>query len=397
MIDYYELVTDDSRPTTRNQTRDLPMTDRIHNFSAGPAVLPEPVLRKAQEAIWNVAGSGIGIMEHSHRGKVFDRILNEAEQACRELADVPDNYRVLFLQGGASLQFAMIPMNYLSPERTADYLVTGVWSQKAVKEAKPVGQVHIAATSERTNFDRIPAPGEIRYSASPAYVHLTTNNTIYGTQWRSEPAVPSGVPLVADTSSDMFSRPIDIRKYGLIYAGAQKNLGPSGVVLVIIRDDLVDAGSKTLPTMLQYRTHAAERSLYNTPPTFGIYVMGEVFKWIQSQGGLSAMAQQNQAKAQLVYDFLDSSELFRANAQPGSRSLMNVCFRTPTEELDAKFVSEATSRGLDGLKGHRSAGGMRASIYNACPRRSVEALVAFMKEFERANRGVRAAATQPAT
>ena len=365
-------------------------TDRIHNFSAGPAALPESVLRKAQEAVWNVAGSGIGIMEHSHRGKVFDRIIAEAEQACRDLAGIPDNYRVLFLQGGASLQFAMVPMNLLSRERTADYLVTGVWSQKAVKEAKPVGQVHIAATSESSNFDRIPKPGEIKYSSSPVYVHITTNNTIFGTQWRAEPPVPDGVPLVADTSSDMYSRPIDVRKYGLIYAGAQKNLGPSGVVLVIIRDDLIEAGAKTLPTMLQYRTHAAENSLYNTPPTFGIYFVGEVFKWIQSQGGLAAMAEYNESKARLLYDYLDASDFFRGTAQTDSRSLMNVCFRAPTEELEAKFISEATKRGLDGLKGHRSVGGMRASIYNACPREAVEALVKFMKEFERSNRAAAA-------
>jgi phosphoserine aminotransferase len=365
-------------------------TDRIHNFSAGPAALPESVLRKAQEAIWNVAGSGIGIMEHSHRGKVFDRIIAEAEADCRALAGIPDNYRVLFLQGGASLQFAMVPMNLLSSDRTADYLVTGVWSQKAVKEAKPIGKVHIAATSEATNFDRIPKAGEISYSQSPVYVHITTNNTIFGTQWRSEPTVPKGVPLVADTSSDMYSRPIDVRKYGIIYAGAQKNLGPSGVVLVIIRDDLIEAGAKDLPTMLQYRTHAAENSLYNTPPTFGIYFMGEVFKWIHSQGGLAAMAEHNEAKARLLYDYLDSSEFFRGTAQPDSRSLMNVCFRAPTEELETRFISEATKRGLDGLKGHRSVGGMRASIYNACPREAVEALVKFMKEFERANRATTA-------
>jgi phosphoserine aminotransferase len=363
------------------------MSKRIFNFSAGPAVLPEPVLRKAQEAVWDVAGSGIGIMEHSHRGKVFDRIRDEAEQACRDLAGIPDNYRVLFLQGGASLQFSMVPMNLLPPDRTADYLLTGVWAQKAVKEAKVLGgKVHVAASSESTNFDRIPQASEIRYSERPAYVHLTTNNTIYGTQWRSEPAVPPGVPLVADTSSDMYSRPIDVSRYGLIYAGAQKNLGPSGVVLVIIRDDLVEAGPKTLPTMLQYRTHAAEQSLYNTPPTFGIYVMGEVFKWIQSQGGLQAMAEHNEAKARLLYDFIDQSDFFRGTAQADSRSLMNVCFRAPTEELENKFVAEATRRGLDGLKGHRSVGGMRASIYNACPRAAVEALVAFMKEFEQANR-----------
>jgi phosphoserine aminotransferase len=329
-------------------------------------------------------------MEHSHRGKVFDRIIGEAEQACRSLAGIPDNYRVLFLQGGASLQFAMVPMNLLSSDRTADYLVTGVWSQKAVKEAKPVGKVHIAATSEATNFDRIPKPNEIRYSSRPTYVHITTNNTVYGTQWRTEPPLPEGVPLVADTSSDMYSRPIDIQKYGIVYAGAQKNLGPAGVVLVIIRNDLVEAGSKSLPTMLQYRTHSAENSLFNTPPTFGIYVMGEVFKWIQAQGGLTSMAERNQAKARLLYDYLDSSDFFRGTVQPDSRSLMNVCFRAPSEELESKFISEATKRGLDGLKGHRSVGGMRASIYNACPRASVEALVAFMKEFELANRATAA-------
>jgi phosphoserine aminotransferase len=280
----------------------------------------------------------------------------------------------------------MVPMNLLGPDQTADYLLTGVWSQKAVKEAKLLGKVHLAASSEATNFDRIPRSDEIRYSAGPGYVHLTTNNTIYGTQWPREPEVPSGVPLVADTSSDMYSRPIEIRKYGLVYAGAQKNLGPSGVVLVIIRDDLVERGPKTLPTMLQYRTHAAEKSLYNTPPTFGIYVMGEVFKWIEGQGGLSAMKEQNEAKARLLYDYLDESDFFRGTAQPDSRSRMNVCFRAPTEELEEKFLKEAAKRGLDGLKGHRSVGGMRASIYNACPRASVEALVSFMKEFERSNR-----------
>jgi phosphoserine aminotransferase len=368
------------------------MSDRIHNFSAGPAVLPEPVLRKAQEAIWNVAGSGIGIMEHSHRGKVFDKILAEAEANCRALADIPDDYAVLFLQGGASLQFSMVPMNFLPADRTGDYLNTGVWSQKAIKEAKILGrQVHVAASSEATNFDRIPKPDEVRYSANPAYVHLTTNNTIYGTQWKREPAVPQGVPLIADTSSDMYSRPIDVRKYALIYAGAQKNLGPSGTVLVIIRKDLAETGPKTLPTMLQYRTFVAENSLYNTPPTLGIYLVGEVFKWIQSQGGLATMAEHNEAKAKLLYDYIDASDFFRGTVQKDSRSLMNVCFRAPTEELESKFISEATKRGLDGLKGHRSVGGMRASIYNACPRAAVEALVAFMKEFEQANRGAAAA------
>ena len=367
-------------------------SDRIHNFGAGPAVLPEPVLRQAQKDVWNIANSGIGVMELSHRGKVFDRIRDDAEQACRDLAGIPDDYRVLFLQGGASLQFSMVPMNFLPRDRTADYLVTGVWSEKAVKEAKLFGTVHEAASGAPSKFTRIPAANEIRYSPSPVYVHLTTNNTIYGTQWKTEPAVPSGAPLVADTSSDMFSRPIDVTSYGLIYAGAQKNLGPSGVVLVIIRDDLVDNGPKNLPTMLQYRTQAAEKSLYNTPNTLGIYLMGEVFKWIKAEGGLAGMAHRNAAKAKVLYDFLDESALFQAQVDRDSRSLMNVCFRTGSDELDAKFVSEATKAGLEGLKGHRSAGGMRASIYNACPPDAVRALVGFMQQFEAANRPAAAAA-----
>ena len=362
------------------------MSDRIYNFSAGPAILPEPVLKQAQQDLWNIGASGIGILEHSHRGKLFEKVLAEAEQDCRALAGIPDGYRILFLQGGASLQFAMVPMNLLPKGGTADYLVTGVWSQKAVKEAKLFGRVHEAASSGDRNFAYIPAPGAIRYSDKPAYVHLTTNNTIYGTQWKTEPPVPEGVPLVADTSSDMFSRPIDVTRYGLIYAGAQKNLGPSGVVLVIIRDDLVEVGPKDLPIMLQYRTHASERSLYNTPPTFGIYMVGRVFKWIRELGGLPAMAEQNAEKARILYDFLDQSDFFRGAADADSRSLMNVCFRAPTEDLEAKFVSEATKRGLDGLKGHRAAGGMRASLYNAFPKSGVSALVNFMKEFEKANR-----------
>jgi phosphoserine aminotransferase len=368
------------------------VSDRIYNFSAGPATLPEPVLKQAQQDIWNIAGSGIGVLEHSHRGKVFDKVADEAEQACRELAGIPENYRVLFLQGGASLQFAMVPMNLLPKGATADYLVTGVWSQKAVKEAKTLGKVHEAASSADQNFNYIPPSTAIRYSERPAYVHITTNNTIYGTQWPSEPALPAGVPLVADTSSDMFSRPIDVSKYGLIYAGAQKNLGPSGVVLVLIRDDLVEAGPRDLPIMLQYRTHAAEKSMYNTPNTFGIYLMGQVFRWIREIGGLRAMAEQNAEKAKILYDYLDQSDFFRGTARADSRSLMNVCFRGPTEDLESKFVSEAAKRGLDGLKGHRSAGGMRASIYNAFPRTGVQALVNFMKEFERANRGAAATA-----
>ncbi|PYP41144.1 MAG: 3-phosphoserine/phosphohydroxythreonine transaminase [Gemmatimonadetes bacterium] len=361
------------------------MTDRIHNFGAGPGVLPEQVLRQAQQDIWNIAGSGIGILEHSHRGKLFERVIAEADEEARRLADIPDRYKILFIQGGASQQFAMVPMNLLLPGRTADFLVTGLWAQKALKEAQKYGKTHVAVSGDSCKFTRIPDVADIRYSENPVYVHLTTNNTVYGTEWKTEPPVPAGVPLVADTSSDMFSRPIDVTQYGLIYAGAQKNLGPSGLAMVIIREDLAELGLPSLATMLQYRTYVKERSLYNTPPTFAIYMVGQVLKWIRASGGLGAMAERNTAKARLLYDFLDRSELFRGTVEVGSRSLMTVCFRTPSSELDAKFVAEAAKAGLDGLKGHRSAGGMRASLYNACPRASVEALVAFMKEFERTN------------
>ncbi len=361
-------------------------TDRIHNFNAGPGVLPEPVLRQAQQDLWNIGGSGIGIAEHSHRGKLFERVIAEAEADARALAGIPDQYKILFIQGGASQQFAMVPMNLLAKGRTADYLLTGVWAQKALEEARKFGTTHVAVTGESCKFTKIPAVSEIGYSERPVYVHLTTNNTIYGTQWKEEPPVPDGVPLVADTSSDMFSRPIDVSKYGLIYAGAQKNLGPAGIAMVIIREDLAEQAEKSLPVMLQYRTYVKERSLYNTPPTFAIYMVGQVFKWILAAGGLAAMAERNREKAAVLYDFLDQSSLFRGTVDPGSRSLMNICFRTASEELDAKFVGEASRRGFEGLKGHRSAGGMRASVYNACPQASVEALVVFMKEFERANR-----------
>jgi phosphoserine aminotransferase len=359
--------------------------ERVHNFNAGPGVLPESVLKAAQRDVWNVADSGIGIMEHSHRGKVFERIIAEAEAEARALAGIPDNYRVLFVQGGATQQFAMVPMNLLPAGRTADYLITGVWSEKAVKEAKKFGATREAVSGKASNFTEIPPADAIRYSDNPAYVHLTTNNTIYGTQWRSEPAVPAGVPLIADTSSDMFSRPIDVSKYGLIYAGAQKNLGPSGIVLVIVRDDLIELGSTNVPTMMQYRTYAKEKSLHNTPPTMAIYMVGQVLKWIAETGGLAAMAERNAEKAKLLYDFIDQSAFFRGTVAAGSRSVMNVCFRAPTEEFENQFCSEAEKQGLAGLKGHRSAGGMRASIYNACPRSSVVALVEFMKAFERAN------------
>lgn len=375
---------------TSSALKSDPLTDgaasgRIWNFSAGPATLPEPVLRQAQQDLWDIRGSGIGIAEHSHRGKIYEAVNAEAEASCRELAGIPPNYKVVFLQGGATLQFAMVPYNLLSTGRTADYIITGVWSQKAIKEAGAIGQVHSAYDGASEDFRRIPQSSEIRYSADPAYVHLTTNNTIYGTQWRSEPPVPAGSPLIADTSSDMFSRPIDVTKYGLIYAGAQKNLGPSGIVLTIIRDDLLDRVPASVPSILHYKTHAKEKSLYNTPNTFGVYLMGEVFKWIKANGGLEGMARRNAEKARLLYDVIDGTDFWRGTADAGSRSLMNVCFRAGTEELEARFCNEATASGLDGLKGHRATGGMRASIYNACPLVAVEALAEFMREFERKN------------
>jgi phosphoserine aminotransferase len=359
------------------------VSDRIFNFSAGPAVLPEPVLKQAQKDLWNVAGSGIGVAEHSHRGKVFDRIFAETEALARELGAIPSNYKLLFLQGGATLQFSMVPLCLLPRGRTADYLNTGVWSQKAIAEARKVGDIHVAASSEDTSFDRIPDAASVRWSANPAYAHFTSNNTIYGTQFVTEPAAPAGVPLICDASSDIYSKPIDVSRYGLIYAGAQKNLGPSGVTWVIIRDDLADLGPKELPILLQYRTHVKDGSMHNTPNTFGIYLMGEVFKWIKAEGGLKGMQERNERKAKLLYDAIDGSTVFKARALPGSRSLMNVCFSGPSEEVDNRFVAEATKRGLDGLKGHRSAGGIRASIYNAMPEAGIRALVDFIHEFEK--------------
>jgi len=359
------------------------LSQRIHNFNAGPAVLPEPVLKRAQEALWDVDGSGMGILEHSHRGKLFERVITETEATARRLASIPDDYAVLFVQGGASQQFAMVPMNLLPAGGTADYLLTGVWAEKAAEEARKFGTVHVAASGAAGKYARLPAPADCRYSEHPAYVHLTTNNTIYGTQWPSLPPLPDGVPLVADASSDIMSRPIEVPRYGLIYAGAQKNIGPSGIVLVIVRKDLLERAPKSLPVMLQYRTFARERSLYNTPPTFAIWLVGEVLTWIAEQGGLTGMAARNQAKAGMLYDFLDGSGLFRGTAAPDSRSLMNVCFRCADEKLESEFIAESERQGFAGLKGHRAVGGMRASLYNACPPESVTALVALMREFER--------------
>jgi len=361
------------------------MTHRVFNFAAGPAVLPEPVLAEAQRDLMALPGVGMSVMEISHRGKVFEEILNGCEADIRQLAGIPASHHVLFLQGGASLQFSMVPMNLLPAGGKADYIVTGSWGKKAVKEAQKVGVVQIAGTTEADNFSRVPEASELKLDPGAAYVHFTSNETIHGVEWSREPQTGS-VPLVCDTSSDMFSRPIDVGRYGLIYAGAQKNLGPSGVTLVIVRDDLLARVPKNLPTMLDYAVQAKEKSLYNTPPTFGVYIMRLVMKWLLAEGGLSAIAGKNAEKAKLLYDALDGSGgYYRPHAKPGSRSNMNVVFRLPSEELEARFLSEAKKAGLDGLKGHRSVGGIRASIYNAFPKKGVEALVSFLKEFQRAN------------
>jgi len=355
---------------------------RVFNFSAGPAVLPLPVLEEAQRDLLALPGVGMSVLEISHRSKPFDEILQGVEGDIRRLANVPDNYKVLFLQGGASLQFSMVPMNLMTPGAAADYIITGVWAQKAAKEAKKVGAVNIAATTESENFARIPRQDEIRIGAGTSYVHMTSNNTIFGTEWKTEPDV-GGAPLVCDTSSDMFSRPIDLRKYALIYAGAQKNLGPAGLTLVIVREDMLQRSQKELPTMLSYAVHAENGSLYNTPPVFAIYITGLVTKWLLSIGGLEAIARVNARKAAKLYAEIDRTGFYRGHAHKDSRSLMNVTFRLPSEELEKTFVKESTAAGLDGLKGHRSVGGLRASIYNAFPEEGVDALVAFMKDFER--------------
>ena len=357
---------------------------RIHNFSAGPATLPLPVLEQAQRELVSLPGVGMSVLEISHRSKPFDQILERTEAAVRSLADIPSNYRVLFLQGGASLQFAMVPMNLLPSDATADYLITGVWASKAAEEARKIGKVHVAATTKAEQYTRIPRAEEIVLTPGAAYVHMTSNNTIYGTEWKSLPSV-GDAPLVSDMSSDMFSRPIDISKHALIYAGAQKNLGPSGVTLVIIREDLLPKSPASLSAMLSYAIHAENGSRYNTPPVFAIYLMGLVLRWLQDQGGLVSIAEVNERKAARLYAEIDRSGFYRGTAQKDSRSLMNVTFRLATEELEKRFVAEAEEAGFDGLKGHRSVGGMRASIYNAFPEDGVSALVAFMREFERRN------------
>ena len=360
----------------------MPTTTRIFNFAAGPAVLPVAVLEEAQRDLLALPGVGMSVMEISHRSKTFEDILHRAIDDIRALGNIPSNYKVLLLQGGASLQFSMVPMNLLTGGGTADYIVTGGWAQKALKEAKRVGKTNVAWTEGAEVFTRIPRQDELKLTPGAAYVHMTSNNTLFGTQWKGLPDV-GDAPLVSDTSSDMFSRPIDVSRHALIYAGAQKNLGPSGVTLVIIREDLLARSQDSLPTMLNYKTHAENDSLYNTPPTFGVYVLGLTMKWLRGLGGLDAIGKINERKAGKLYAEIDRTGFYRGTAQKDSRSLMNVTFRLPSEELEKAFVKESTAAGLDGLKGHRSVGGMRASIYNAFPEDGVDALVQFMREFER--------------
>jgi phosphoserine aminotransferase len=360
------------------------MTERIFNFSAGPAVLPVPVLERAREEMLGLPGVGMSVMEISHRSKTFQAIIDGADSGLRGLLGIPEGYHVLFLQGGASLQFSMVPMNFLPEGGSADYIVTGSWGKKALKEAKKEGSASVAADMADSGYNRVPAQDELKLDANAAYVHMTSNETIEGVEWKHDPDVGS-VPLVCDASSDICSRPVDVSKYAIIYAGAQKNLGPSGVTVVILRDDMLGRTRDGLSTMLDYRTHVENNSLYNTPNTWGIYILNLVCDWVREQGGLEGMHRKNEEKAGKIYDAIDATDFYRGHASRDARSLMNVTFRLPSEELEKKFAAEATAQGLDGLKGHRSVGGIRASIYNAFPPEGVEALTQFMREFERTN------------
>jgi phosphoserine aminotransferase len=355
---------------------------RAYNFYAGPAALPLEVLQEAQAELLDFGGTGMSVMELSHRSKDYDAVHEGAGQRLRQLLNIPADYEVLFLQGGASLQFAMVPLNLLGEGETANYILTGSWSEKALAEAVKVGQTKVGASTKEEKFRRIPSQGELEITGDEAYVHITSNNTIYGTQWQEFPDT-KGVPLVADMSSDILSKPFDVSRFGLIYAGAQKNLGPSGVTVVIIRRDLLGRSREELPTMLNYNTHAKARSLYNTPPTFGIYLLGKVLSWVERKGGVAAIARQNELKARILYDAIDQSGgFYRGHAEKESRSLMNVTFNLPTEELEKEFLAEAAAAGFVGLGGHRSIGGCRASIYNAVPVEACEALRDFMLAFK---------------
>ncbi len=360
------------------------LAHRVHNFNAGPAVLPLPVLEQAQAELLDYGGHGLSILEMSHRSPVFEGLLHTATADLRALLDIPAGYQVLYLQGGASLQFAMLPMNLRPAGASADYLVHGVWGQTALKEALKLGPARVAASTEATQFDRLPAPSALRLDRQAAYLHVTANETIHGNEWVGQPEPPAGVPLVCDMSSNFLSRPVAVEQYAVIYAGAQKNAGPAGVTLVILRDDLLARVPAGLPAMLDYRVQAESGSLYNTPPAFSIYLVGLVLKWLRGLGGLPEIARRNAHKAGLVYAVIDQSGgFYRGHAQPGSRSRMNLPFRLPTPELEKRFAAEAEQHRLIGLRGHRSVGGLRASLYNALPLESVEVLTQFMREFQR--------------
>ena len=359
---------------------------RAHNFNPGPAVLPLPVLERVQADLLSYDGSGMSVMELSHRSKDFEDILQLAETDLRALLSVPDSYSIAFLQGGANLQFGMVPMNLLPPGGSADYVLTGAWSQAALKEAQKLGTVRAVGSTEASHFDRIPAQSELQLDPQAAYLHFTSNETIHGVEFQTEPQPPAGVPLVCDASSNIMSRSIDVTKYGLIYAGVQKNLGPAGVTLVIVRSDLLERAPAKLPAMLDYKLLAQNRSLYNTPPAFAIYIVGLVLRWLIGLGGLGYIARRNEVKARLIYHVIDASGgFYRGHARPDSRSRMNVTFRLPSEELEKQFVKRSEADGLVGLKGHRSVGGLRASLYNALPIESAQALAQFMTEFQRVN------------
>lgn len=359
---------------------------RVYNFSAGPAILPVKVLEEAQSEMLDYKGTGMSVMEMSHRSKTYQEIIDQAEADLRTLVGIPSNYKVLFLQGGATLQFAMVPMN-LMKHKVADYIITGHWAKKAAEEASKYGKVNVIASSEDRMFAYIPDLHQLTFTPEADYVHICDNNTIYGTKYHAIPDT-QGKPLVSDMSSSFLSEPIDISKYGLIYAGAQKNVGPAGTVIVIIREDLIrhDLAADT-PIMMRYDIQAEHQSMYNTPPTYGIYLCGKVFRWLLDQGGLKAIDKINKHKASLIYDYLDQSKMFKGTVDKEARSLMNVCFKSTSDALDEKFIKEAKAKGFDNLKGHRSVGGMRASIYNAMPTEGVEALVQFMRDFEKENGG----------
>lgn len=359
------------------------MPERVYNFSPGPGTLPYEVLQQAAKDVVNFQDIGIGLIEMSHRSKEFMAVAEDAEKNLRELMEIPDNYKVLFLQGGASSQFFMIPMNLLGEGKKATYLNTGTWSKKSIKEAKLFGEIDVAYSSEDSTFDHVPTNKQYTVSEDSEYLYFVSNNTIYGTQFPEMPQCDK--MLVSDMSSDILSRKFDVSQFGLIFAGAQKNMGPAGVAIVIIREDLLDRAPATIPTMLNYKTHADKDSMFNTPPCFGIYVVGEVLKWLKKNGGVEAMEKINREKAGLLYDMIDSTDYYRGHAQKDSRSFMNVSFNLPTSDLETKFIAEAAAVGLNGLKGHRSIGGCRASIYNAFPREGVVKLVEFMKEFETNN------------